>query len=1146
MVSGSARFCRTIGLILLVAGASAAISIPRANGGALSTEERVAAQRAIEEVYWRHRIWPQENPQPKPTLSTVLPDEAIRARVDDALRKSAALEKIWSQPLTGAQLQAEIDRMARETRDPATLRELFAALGNDPQVIAETLARAALAERLVHSLYIQDPLLHAAVRDRAERALAGGCTVEEMKHLGGEYVEMTVQVEEARHRESPSEARRKGALDFEAGDWEQVVTQLADRFARVPATPAESSRAAETTADRAAQLPLRLVSRLREESDRFSVVAILQRTATSLTLATVSWPKRSLDAWWVEARTNLGIAGPGQEPVGPFTLPTITGSTCVDDTWAAVKAGRQPTPRNMHSAVWTGAEMIIWGGTNSFRTADGGRYDPSTDTWTLVPVSASSPAARFAHTAVWTGTEMIVWGGYDGSSYLNTGGRYAPQTDTWMATSTGANVPTNRRSHTAVWTGTEMIVWGGSAAARYNTGARYNPSSDVWTPTSVGTNVPAARNGHTAVWTDTEMIVWGGVGASANFRNGGRYNPSTDAWTPTSVGTNVPAARNGHGAVWTGTEMIVWGGVDASYNYLNTGARYNPSSNTWNPTSVGTNVPSARSSPTAVWARTEMIIWGGVGLDGNPLASGGRYTPASDSWASTSAGANVPTARYNQTGVWTGTELIVWGGVVMVGTSDSGARYNPATDAWTTTFADYNLPTPRYYHVAIWTGAEMIVWGGYGSDHQFDTGSRYNPTTNSWTATPFGPAARVFFPSVWTGTEMIVWGGLGYGGDLATGSRYNPTSNLWTTTSTTGAPAAREYHTAVWTGTEMIVWGGWSDIGGGDVNSGGRYSPGSNTWTATSTGANVPPARDELSSVWTGSEMIVWGGDNYYGSADHAVDTGGRYSPSSDSWTTVSVGSNHPSPRWKNTAVWTGNEMVIWGGWDGSIDLNSGARYNPGTDAWTATSQGSGVPSPRQYHSGVWTGSDMIVWGGGGADLYSDGARYNPALDAWTPVSTSGAPGERYVHSAVWTGSEMIVWGGADWWYLGDGARYCVASCSATPPSGATSVGVTASGTTATIDWTTIVSATTYDVVRGGLLSLAATAGDYALATGACLANDTSLNSVVDANVTSAGDGDWYLVRGANCGGAGTYDEGAAAQQGSRDAEIGAAASACP
>ena len=47
------------------------------------------------------------------------------------------------------------------------------------------------------------------------------------------------------------------------------------------------------------------------------------------------------------------------------------------------------------------------------------------------------------HTAVWTGSEMIVWGGIEFSLYLNTGGRYNPATDSWTATST-TNAPTGR------------------------------------------------------------------------------------------------------------------------------------------------------------------------------------------------------------------------------------------------------------------------------------------------------------------------------------------------------------------------------------------------------------------------------------------------------------------------------------------------------------------------------------------------------------------------------------------------------------------------------------------------------------------------------------------------------------------------------
>ena len=72
------------------------------------------------------------------------------------------------------------------------------------------------------------------------------------------------------------------------------------------------------------------------------------------------------------------------------------------------------------------------------------------------------------------------------------------------------------------------------------------------------------------------------------------------------------------------------------------------------------------------------------------------------------------------------------------------------------------------------------------------------------------PSARTAHTAVWDGTEMIVWGGgtLGSGVGVATGGRYVPSTDIWTPTSTTGAPGARYGHTAIWTGSEMIVWGG--------------------------------------------------------------------------------------------------------------------------------------------------------------------------------------------------------------------------------------------------------------------------------------------------------------------------------------------------
>ena len=154
-------------LLLGLANGRALESEPgsRPDGGprSLTLAQRVAAQRSIEEVLWRHRIWPKENPEPKPPLESVLTDEAIRQKVTDYLKKSNALAKFWNRPITGGQLQWEMERMARNTRQPKVLLELFAALHGDPFLISECLARPTLAERNLHGAYATDRHLHQAV-----------------------------------------------------------------------------------------------------------------------------------------------------------------------------------------------------------------------------------------------------------------------------------------------------------------------------------------------------------------------------------------------------------------------------------------------------------------------------------------------------------------------------------------------------------------------------------------------------------------------------------------------------------------------------------------------------------------------------------------------------------------------------------------------------------------------------------------------------------------------------------------------------------------------------------------------------------------------------------------------------------------------
>jgi hypothetical protein len=280
----------------------------------------------------------------------------------------------------------------------------------------------------------------------------------------------------------------------------------------------------------------------------------------------------------------------------------------------------------------------------------------------------------------------------------------------------------------------------------------------------------------------------------------------------------------------------------------------------------------------------------------------------------------------------------------------------------------------------------MIVWGGLNfSGNGLGTGARYNPSTDSWTATTDNnaPFQRCLHTAVWTGTEMIVWSGqMTHGGYLNTGGRYNPNMDSWTATSTTNAPTGRWGHTAVWSGSEMIVWGGFDNDW---QNTGGRYNPNTDSWTATST-TNAPSQRLLHTAVWTGSEMIVWGGDSFY----IALNTGGRYNPSTDSWTATST-TNAPTDRIRHTAVWTASEMIVWGGYNNCAPncqyLNTGGRYNPGTDSWTATST-TDVPDARYGHTAVWTDNEMIVWGGSiVGSVANTGGRY--CAQAGGPITLS-------------------------------------------------------------------------------------------------------------------------------------------------------------
>lgn len=174
-------------------------------------------------------------------------------------------------------------------------------------------------------------------------------------------------------------------------------------------------------------------------------------------------------------------------------------------------------------------------------------------------------------------------------------------------------------------------------------------------------------------------------------------------------------------------------------------------------------------------------------------------------------------------------------------------------------------------------------------------------------------------------------------------------------------------HTAVWTGRAMIVWGGSragsTPLKGGSPDGGGfshepntgeytpiyekhfadgaDYDPRSDTWR------RLPPApldpRSGHAAVWTGKEMIVWGG--FGGRAGRLTD-GAAYDRRAGRWRKIARSPFDDAPD--VTAVWTGRELILWGGFDHRPDRAAvGAAYDPSDDAWRLLP--ASPLSPRQW-----------------------------------------------------------------------------------------------------------------------------------------------------------------------------------------------------
>ncbi len=343
-------------------------------------------------------------------------------------------------------------------------------------------------------------------------------------------------------------------------------------------------------------------------------------------------------------------------------------------------------------------------------------------------------------------------------------------------------------------------------------------------------------------------------------------------------------------------------------------------------------------------------------------------------------------------GVWTGSQLLVWGGQGSHGHDyATGASWTPATHTWS------KLPasplSPRVTPASVWTGSAWFLWGGYagayGNQHPAD-GALYDPATRTWTPLPAAPVTTYRDAQAYLVGGKVV---LVTTGERASARRlhadvYNPATNGWKALPTLRLSKrhANQQLTGVAAGHDIYLQSAWSyDIEhkhGGVIHSGAdgyTLDPAAGTWTPNT----IKPRQGEINyqTLWTGSHVILPDLDIWCGVCPHpmAVNrTGMSFNPATGTHRKIPHG-----PVDDLDATYVYNDHLLFGVNTQVLETGQSVHHRPGEAAMWDRATNTWTSLPRAPHFAY---DDPVVVAAGSG------------LFVWGPMTgTSGAGGERLV-----------------------------------------------------------------------------------------------------------------------------------------------------
>ncbi|MGH8029756.1 MAG: Kelch repeat-containing protein, partial [Arenimonas sp.] len=803
-----------------------------ASGASARADDRANAvdcEALVQTAYWDLR-----NEGHAGTFPLVQYREVLATRAERTARMVSYLRAQRGRDLSQADLQGEIDRLGRDTQAPQALAKVFKALGNDPQLIGECLAKPVLVDRLARQYFAQDTRVHGPVATRAQLALDAAIAASATP-VGASPARLPL-----------------------------ITAELDERVANPAATGAEKALVRTLVEHNVAQWQIAPAtsrtrwSRLHETETEFTALRGDYRDG-KLELRTLRWPKQRLDAWWTTASASYAPDFSTKAPHG-LTLPQLASGEIAHwsrmrdhDTYPLGSEGDRSV------VVATGSEVLIWGGLLSddeqpipSRTSNGLAYNPTTDSWHYIPAVGAPTQFCGTTLGLWTGNKLLVFVG--NCEYWPAGSAslleqpfqvalYDPVANAWTPV---APPPADYRpsfGFTAVWTGSKAILYGGTNTIGRddvthdptNQGASFDPATGLWTPFTISpaqVGLPSSeRTFHQAIWAGTTMYVFGGgddaesCGASLSAF---AFNPFTGVGS--ALGARMATDLGPWGKVhWTGSKVVTFGigtnapscSIDSAQMYL--ALRYDPATLVW--TRLPPLVQPHYSATSLMVGNNRLVAWGGTS-NGNPLGTGAIYRFDTNIWTPM-ATAGAPVARSGSLVAAIGDEAVILGGDCGWGECRTGARFNALTNAWRASALpppEDGPPGPRAYAATVGNGTQGFVWGGVSTEGprvDYRDGAVYDAVTDTWRLTVMSGnmTTRMHAFGGYAGGRFFVWGGIDPGTSLPRGDGmlYDPVADTWDFMATPPMDLARYGAATVWDGTGMIVWGGYHNTNSGSL-----------------------------------------------------------------------------------------------------------------------------------------------------------------------------------------------------------------------------------------------------------------------------------------------------------------------------------------